>query len=165
MILYFLRHGLAGLREEWQGDDATRPLTKKGMKNMGRQAKTLARLNLRLDMIITSPLTRALQTADIVARALKIVEPLEPDERLAPGFGRDDLEQVLAAHPEAKNIMLVGHEPDFSLTISALTGGGKVILKKGGLARVDITATDPLQGALVWLLPPKIMRLFAAAPE
>jgi phosphohistidine phosphatase len=55
--------------------------------------------------------------------------------------------------------MLVGHEPDFSLIISALTGGGKVILKKGGLARVDITATAPLQGDLVWLLPPKIMRL------
>jgi phosphohistidine phosphatase len=55
--------------------------------------------------------------------------------------------------------MLVGHEPDFSLTISALIGGGKVILKKGGLARVDITTIDALQGELVWLLPPKSMRL------
>jgi phosphohistidine phosphatase len=159
MILYFLRHGLAGGREEWQGDDAERPLTKKGLKNMRRQARTLARLNLRLDMIITSPLTRAFQTAEIVARELKMVERLEQDKRLAPGFGRNALEQVLADHPEAKNIMLVGHEPDFSLTSSALTGGGNVIFKKGGLARVDITATAPLQGSLVWLLPPKSMRL------
>jgi phosphohistidine phosphatase len=159
MILYFLRHGLAGSREEWKGDASRRPLTKKGMKNMGTQAKSLARLDLRLDVIITSPLTRAFQTADMVARELKMVEQLAPDERLAPGFGLDDLEQVLADHSEAKTIMLVGHEPDFSLTISALTGGGNVMLKKGGLARADITATNPLQGNLVWLLPPKSMRL------
>ena len=75
-----------------------------------------------------------------------MVAQLKQDERLAPGFGRDDLEQVLADHPQAKTIMLVGHEPDFSLTISALIGGGKVILKKGGLTRVDITTTDPLRG-------------------
>ena len=159
MILYFLRHGLAGVREEWQGDDARRPLTKKGSKNLVTQAKTLARLDLQLDVIITSPLTRAFQTADIIAGALKMVAQLKQDERLAPGFGRDDLEQVLADHPQAKTIMLVGHEPDFSLTISALIGGGKVILKKGSLTRVDITATAPLQGNLVWLLPPKSMRL------
>jgi phosphohistidine phosphatase len=159
VIVYFLRHGLAGVREEWQGDDARRPLTKKGIKNLVTQAKTLARLDLQLDVIITSPLTRAFQTADIVARALKMVAQLQQDERLRPGFSRDDLEQVLADHPQAKNIMLVGHEPDFSLTISALIGGGKVILKKGSLTRVDITTTDPLQGDLVWLLPPKSMRL------
>ena len=159
MILYFLRHGLAGVREEWKGDDAKRSLTKKGIKNMGTQAKTIARLGLRPDVIITSPQTRAFQTADIVARELKMLARLEQDERLAPGFGRDNLGQVLADHPEAKNIMLVGHEPDFSLTISVLTGGGNMILKKGGLARVDITATEPLQGSLVWLLPPKSMRL------
>jgi phosphohistidine phosphatase len=159
VIVYFLRHGLAGVREEWQGDDAKRPLTKKGIKNLVTQAKTLARLDLQLDVIITSPLTRAFQTADIIAGALKMVAQLKQDERLQPGFGRDDLEQVLADHPQAKNIMLVGHEPDFSLTISALIGGGKVILKKGSLTRVDITATAPLQGNLVWLLPPKSMRL------
>jgi phosphohistidine phosphatase len=54
-------------------------------------------------------------------------------------------------------MMLVGHEPDFSLTISALTGGGRILLKKGGLARVDLTSSEPLQGELVWLLPPKVM--------
>jgi phosphohistidine phosphatase len=159
VILYFLRHGLAGSREEWQGDDAERPLTKKGRKHMVTQAKTLARLDLKLNVIITSPLARAVQTADIVAKELHMVAQLAQDKRLAPGFGRDELEQVLADHPEVQNRMLVGHEPDFSLTISALTGGGKVMLKKGGLARVDITATAPLQGDLVWLLAPKIMLL------
>jgi phosphohistidine phosphatase len=159
MILYFLRHGLAGLREEWKGDDSKRPLTKKGIQNMVKQAKTIARLDLQLDVILTSPLTRAFQTADIVAGELKMVERLEQDERLASGFGSEDLEQVLADHPQAKVILLVGHEPDFRLTIGSLTGSSHVILKKGGLARVDIIATDPLQGDLVWLLPPRIMLL------
>lgn len=157
MILYFLRHGLAGAREKRQRDDTRRPLTKKGIKKMGRQAGTIARLDLRLDMIITSPLTRALQTADIIAAALKMERQLKQDDRLAPGFGLDGLQRVLADHPGAKNLMLVGHEPDFSLTISALIGGGHVTLKKGGLARVDITATDSLRGDLLWLLPPKVM--------
>jgi phosphohistidine phosphatase len=159
VILYFLRHGLAGVRQKWQGDDARRPLSKKGRKNMVMQARTIAQLDLQLHVIITSPLTRAAQTADIVAEELKMLPQLQQDERLQPGFGRDHLAQVLADHPQAKHIMLVGHEPDFSLTISTLIGGGKVILKKGGLARVDITTTEALQGELVWLLPPKSMRL------
>ena len=145
MILYFLRHGVAGNREEWQGDDGLRPLTQKGMKNMVRQAESLADLGFDLDIILTSPLTRAFQTADIVAHELKMGEKLVQDERLAPGFGIEELVQVLKDHADAESIMLVGHEPDFSQTVAALVGG-RVLLKKGGLARVDVTSADPLQG-------------------
>jgi phosphohistidine phosphatase len=53
--------------------------------------------------------------------------------------------------------MLVGHEPDFSRTIADLIGGGRVVMKKGGLARVDLESVDPPSGALVWLLAPKVM--------
>jgi phosphohistidine phosphatase len=157
MILYFLRHGLAGSREEWKSDDGLRPLTKKGMENMVKQAETLSDLNLGLDLILTSPLARAFQTADIVADRLKMGDKLVQDERLAPGFGSDDLLTLLNDHAEAQNILLVGHEPDFSQTVSALIGGGRVLLKKGGLARVDIIQLEPLQGEMVWLLPPKLM--------
>ncbi len=156
MILYFLRHGLAGSGAEWQGDDSMRPLTKQGIKNMVRAADLFAELKLAPDFIVTSPLARAFQTADIVSHRLKLGEQLEQDDRLAPGFGIDDLTQVLQAHPETEAIMLVGHEPDFSITIGALTGG-RVVCKKGGLARVDITSMDPLQGELVWLVPPKVL--------
>ena len=157
MILYFLRHGLAGNRADWKGEDSLRPLTKKGMKNMVSQAKRLADLDLGLDLIITSPLARAFQTADIVADELKLGETMVQDERLAPGFGIDDLAQLLNEHAGAENIMLVGHEPDFSQTISALIGGCRLVCKKGGLARVDIFSMDPLQGELVWLIPPGLM--------
>jgi phosphohistidine phosphatase len=157
MILYFLRHGLAGSHEEWKGDDALRPLTKKGMKNMVSQAKCINEMELNLDVIVTSPLARAFQTADIVADELKMGEKLVQDERLAPGFGMDDLAQVLQSYPDASNIMLVGHEPDFSQTVSALIGGSRLVIKKGGLARIDVFNADPLQGKLIWLLPPSVM--------
>jgi len=157
MILYFLRHGQAGLHEEWKGDDGLRPLTKQGMKSMVKSADLFADLKLGLDLIVTSPLARAFQTADIVADRLKLSEQLIQDERLSPGFGIEDLARILQDHAQAKALMLVGHEPDFSLTIGALIGGGRVVCKKGGLARVDIISTDPLQGELVWLVPPKLM--------
>jgi phosphohistidine phosphatase len=157
MILYFLRHGVAGGREEWKGDDTLRPLTKKGMKNMVSQAKCIDEMDLKLDLIVTSPLARAFQTADIVADELEMGEKLVQDERLGPGFGIDDLVEVLQDYPDASNIMLVGHEPDFSQTISALIGGGRLLVKKGGLARIDVINADPLQGELVWLLPPWVM--------
>ena len=157
MILYFLRHGQAGLREEWKGDDALRPLTQQGMKNMVKTADLFAELKLGLDLIVTSPLARAFQTADIVAHRLDMGEQLIQDERLSPGFSIDDLALILQDHTQAQNILLVGHEPDFSLTIGALIGSGRLVWKKGGLARVDITNTAPLQGELVWLLPPKLL--------
>ena len=157
MILYFLRNGVAGSREEWKSDDALRPLTKKGMKNMVSQAKTIAEMDLKLDLIITSPLARAFQTADIVADELELGDKLVQDERLGPGFGIDDLVKILQDYPDADNIMLVGHEPDFSQTISALIGGGRLLVKKGGLACVDVINADPLHGELVWLLPPRVM--------
>src|SRR5512143_4204465 len=138
MILYFLRHGQAGSREEWKGDDALRPLTKKGMKNMVSQAKWMKEMALDLDLIVTSPLARAFQTADIGADELKIGEKLMQDDRLSPGFNIDDLAQVLQNYPNANNIMLVGHEPDFSQTVSALIGGCRLVVKKGGLARIDV---------------------------
>src|SRR5574341_2457841 len=157
MILYFLRHGVAGNREEWKGDDALRPLTKKGIKNMVSQAKGIDEMDLKLDLIVTSPLARAFQTADIVADELDMSDKLVQDDRLGPGFGIDDLMEVLHNYPDAKNILLVGHEPDFSQTVSALIGGSRLLVKKGGLARVDVIAADPLQGELVWLLPPWAM--------
>lgn len=157
MILYFLRHGLAFDKEAWHKDDSLRPLTARGMKNMLREAETMRTLGLNLDVIVTSPLVRAYQTADIVARRLDLKNDLVQDERMGVGFGYEELPAILEDHPRAQQIMLVGHEPGLSQAIGVLTGGGGVVCKKGALARVDITSRDPLQGLLVWLLPPKIL--------
>jgi phosphohistidine phosphatase len=157
MILFFLRHGLADDRAGWQADDTQRPLTKEGKEKMALEAEAFTRLNLGLDLIVTSPLVRAFQTAQIVAQRLDMVNKLTQDERLAPGFDLQKLSEVLAAHPGVETVMLVGHEPDFSETISDLIGGGRVVCKKGGLARVDLTSQLPLSGELAWLVPPKLL--------
>ena len=159
MKLYLLRHGLAADREEWSGDDVDRPLTGEGRARMAREAATLARLGLGLDLILTSPLVRAYQTAESVALRLGMMDKLITDERLAPGFGADQLAPLVREHSNAAALMLVGHEPDFSELIGALIGGGRVECKKGSLACVNLPDPLRLTGELIWLLPPKILDL------
>jgi len=155
MRVDFLRHGLAD-REAWDGPDFERPLTPRGARRMEATGEALLRLGLAPDAILTSPLVRARQTAEIVAERLGLVGRLAVDERLGPDFDVDALARLLADHPAAQYLMLVGHEPGFSLTLGAVTGGD-VVCKKGGLARVDLAALDPPAGSLVWLLPPRVL--------
>jgi len=156
MKLYFLRHGQAD-RSAWMGTDFERPLTQEGMENMAKEADAIQQLDLRLDAILTSPLVRAYQTAEIVARRLNILDLLVIDERLEPGFGTSDLKEILEEYPQANEIMFVGHEPDFSETIRYLIGGGNILCKKGSLARIDLSDASPLIGELVWLIPPMVL--------
>ena len=152
MQLYFLRHGEADW-PDWKKADDERPLTDFGKKEMRDVAKFLARLNVRLNLIVTSPLPRASQTAEIAADYLKA--KLRKDESLAPGFGVSELRNVLKRH-HAKALMLVGHEPDFTTIISGLTGAS-LKLSKAGIALVDVDPESE-QGKLLWLFPPKIAR-------
>jgi phosphohistidine phosphatase len=155
--VYFLRHGKAESRSEWRGDDDDRPLTAEGEAAMRREAEAIRALDLGLDAIVTSPLARARRTAEIVADGLGLRELLEEDERVAHGFGARSLEQILAAHETAGAVMVVGHEPDFSAAVAELIGGGEIVMKKGGLARVDVTAPVAGGGELVWLLTPPLL--------
>ena len=152
MQLYFLRHGEADW-PGWTKSDDERPLTDFGKKEVRQVAKFLNRLKLKPDLIVTSPLPRALQTAEVAAEQLKT--KLRQDEALEPGFGISELRTVLKRH-RSKVLMLVGHEPDFSSVISALTGAS-LKLSKAGVALVD---TDPEaeEGRLLWLFPPKFAR-------
>jgi phosphohistidine phosphatase len=157
MKLFFLRHGKAESRSEWRGDDAERPLTPAGEEAMRREAEALRAMDLALDLIVTSPLARARRTAEIVAGELGLGGRLVEDARLASGFDVARLEQILAAHGPAESVMVVGHEPDFSQTVAELIGGGDVVMKKGGLARVDVAAPAAGDGELVWLLTPPLL--------
>jgi phosphohistidine phosphatase len=152
MELYFLRHGEADW-PDWNKADDERPLTKRGKREMYEVAKFLDRLKVRPDLIVTSPLPRASQTADIAADYLKA--NIRKDELLAPGFGMGELRMVLKRH-HSKLLMLVGHEPDFTDVISELTGAS-LKLSKAGVALVD---ADPesKEGRLLWLFPPKFAR-------
>jgi phosphohistidine phosphatase len=158
MRLFFLRHGLAN-RSEWDGEDYLRPLTTKGINRMQSEADSIKKLKLGLKAILTSPLTRAFQTAEIVAQELQMLEALHVDDRLSPGFGRSTLQRILRDFSTGDRIMLVGHEPDFSLTIESIIGGGNIVCKKASLARVDLSHPGTLDGELVWLIPPKMLAL------
>ena len=154
--LYFLRHGVAYERDEWQGDnDELRPLTDEGKSAMKREAKYLKQIKLELDCLITSPLVRAHDTAQFVANALDL--KLEESPLLKPGFDVVALGKLLKQYNPSKGIMVVGHEPDFSSVISAVIGGGSIEMRKGGLARIDLTQVDPPGGDLVWLLTPSVL--------
>jgi len=153
MRLYFLRHGRAVARDEWGGDDAQRPLTEEGVELVRAEADSLRRMTLDPTVIITSPLVRAVQTADSVAERLDLRGRLLHDERLAVGLDLDTLEELVRENDHAAAILFVGHEPDFSEIISGLTGGSRIVLKKGALARVDLPDHSVRRGHLVWLIP------------
>ena len=152
MQLYFLRHGEADW-PAWSKPDDERPLTDYCKKEVLQLAKFLDRLKVRPDLIVTSPLPRALQTAEAAAEQLKT--KLLQDQALEPGFGISELKAVLKRH-RSKVLMLVGHEPDFSSVISALTGGS-LKMSKAGVALVDIDP-ETEKGRLLWLFPPKFAR-------
>jgi phosphohistidine phosphatase len=156
MELYFLRHGIAADVGPAGLGDAGRPLTKEGIAKMQAGARGMRRLGLRLDALLSSPLVRAHETAEIVARELG--PELQLAERLAPGCDLGQLFALLGEYRAAERVMLVGHEPDFSSLVGALTGGSQVLMKKGGLARVDIERLEQGAGTLTWLLPPRVLR-------
>ncbi|MBV8425243.1 MAG: phosphohistidine phosphatase SixA [Candidatus Eremiobacteraeota bacterium] len=157
MRLYFLRHGQAGERDDWHGDDFDRPLTTDGIKRMEREADTMAELDLELDAIVTSPLVRARQTAEIVAKRLKLRKTLVEDGDLGLEFDVSRLQRIVEKFPKANAIMLVGHDPTMSRTIGQLIGGARIDFKKGALACVDLTNDSAPAGELVWLIPPRVL--------
>jgi phosphohistidine phosphatase len=158
MELYFLRHGIAGQRTEWRGDDSERPLSDAGREDMARIATAIAKLGLALDAIITSPYARAFQTADIVAQHLNMRDKLVKEDRLAPGFDIQRLAKLLKAYPDAGALMLVGHEPDLSSVVSELVGG-RIVFKKGGMAYVRLADLSLKKAELVWLVQPALLGL------
>ncbi len=153
MKVYFLRHGEADW-PGWDRPDDERPLTKKGRKEIKRIAEFLADHEIAPSLILSSPLPRARETAEIAADELDM--QVTEESALAPGFNPDKLADLLRRYG-GQDILLVGHEPGLSEGIAALTGGN-VKLSKAGLARADLDDPAQLRGQLIWLLSPKLMK-------
>ncbi|MEY2508615.1 MAG: phosphohistidine phosphatase [Verrucomicrobiota bacterium] len=152
MLIYFLRHGEADW-PDWKKSDDERPLTEKGKAEMHEVGAFLANLSVKPDAVLTSPLPRASQTAEIAARYLDA--KCDEDDLLAPGFGRAELKKLLKKR-NYESVMVVGHEPDFSEAVGKLTGA-RVKLSKAGIALVEVDP-DLRCGKLLWLFPPKIAK-------
>jgi len=152
MKLYFVRHSIAEDGNDIQ--DFDRKLTKEGSDQMRIAAKGMAALKIAPVRIYSSPRVRARQTADIVAETLGL--KVEVREEVNFDFNILAIETLIADLSDSEDVMFVGHEPSFSETVGALIGGGKVVMKKGGLSRVDVYSRKPLRGALIWMIAPKV---------
>ena len=163
MNLYVLRHGIAEPLDgrRFRTDDE-RPLAPEGVEKMQRIGQTMRLLKIKPDLILTSPLLRARQTAEIVAGPLKARRKVQPSDALAPeGRPATLIKQLRALKPAPNEVVLVGHEPYLSHLISWLcTGGGDLAikLKKGGLCALEIDTLKAGRCAtLLWLMAPRQM--------
>jgi phosphohistidine phosphatase len=153
VILYFLRHGKAGAPRAQ--DDDQRELTKTGIAALRDAAPIWRRLNLRPDVVLSSPLPRALQTAELLCEAVG-GSPIT-DDRLRPGATWGDMARAIAAHQDARRVMFVGHEPDLSAAVAELSGAASVRMRKGGLACLEFYGIpEPGSGEIAWLLDPDL---------
>ena len=153
--LHLVRHAHAGDAMEWEGDDALRPLTRKGRAQSERLGSFLAERRVHPDVIVSSPKVRAMQTAEIVAAALGMT--VRRDDRLADDFGNLELWAVLD-ELGAREPMLVGHDPDLTALLSYLIDAAGVSLRKGALATVDLeTKLSDGDAMLRWLVPPDLL--------
>ena len=157
MILYFLRHGKAGEYRAGDPTDDARELTDAGVAELRAAAPLWRRLNLRPDVVITSPLPRALQTAELLVEGVRLARRLLTDDRLRPGADWADMARAMTADRDARRVMFVGHEPDLSTAVELLSGARAVRLRTGGVACVEFPGIpEPGAGELAWLLDPDL---------
>ena len=171
MNLYLMRHGIALPADDPSvAHDGDRPLTPKGIKRTRKAARGLRRLNIPFDVILTSPVLRARQTADAVAGELGAEALVKEISSLAPESTVDHLLFGLTRYKNHEHLLLVGHEPLLSNALSHLLGGKSarsvhVEFKKSALCRVEIDDLPPSNpGKLHWLLTPKQLRLLSERP-
>ena len=164
MRVVLFRHGPAGERDpaKWP-DDAQRPLTAKGEQRTAAAAAGLRRLRPDVRHVFTSPLLRALQTTQIVARVLALHGPVETWEELSGGVPLREVVARLSQVPPSSTIVLVGHEPDLGALAAWMVGAHEpFVMKKGGVCRIEVTAMPPAgHGQVVWLATPKMLRSLA----
>jgi phosphohistidine phosphatase len=170
MNLYILRHASAGTRRANPVIDVKRPLDREGKLQCFVIGSYLSTLKIQFDLVVSSPLKRALQTATLVGTevaydaGVKVSDGLAPDATLASFL---DLVHELQGH---ENVLLVGHNPNLPQFLASLIlngaatpGRGAIRLRKGAVARVDLTRRP---GMLHWLVDPRILRgVYGKAPK
>jgi phosphohistidine phosphatase len=156
--LYIVRHAIAAERGDAWPDDTKRPLTPRGVARFREVVQGLRALDLTLDVVLTSPLTRAKQTAELLANGLSPHPPVQVVESLVPGAGYATVLEDLAKQSQRTRIACVGHEPDLGQLAARLIGSRRPIpFKKGGVCRIDFeTPSGP--GTLNWLATPRLLR-------
>lgn len=161
-----IRHAIAEPLGKGNGfSDEKRALTEEGRNRMREAVKGLKKLGVQLDLILTSPLVRAVETAEILAVSLGISrKEIRQTPALAPGAPAEELFAEIKSHGGSESIALVGHQPDLGNLISRIIQSERCVLsiqlKKGSICCINVTETVPtLRGDLMWLLTPRQLRM------
>jgi phosphohistidine phosphatase len=164
--LYLVRHAIAEERGAAWPDDEQRPLSRDGARKWKRAVKGLAGVLPKIDAVLTSPLVRASQTAEILAHALSPSPKLIPFEKLRPDTTPGTAIAALRARPVKGAVVLVGHEPMLSQLAAALLHlQGPLEFRKGGaMAIVSQGLGTRGPARLEWFLTPRVLRDLAGKP-
>jgi phosphohistidine phosphatase len=166
MRLYIVRHGIAVAHGTSSIAEDERPLTPEGIEKMKRAAVGLNAFGVAPELIFSSPLPRALQTAEIVLAACERKVPLKLLPALAPGGNRSEVYHELGELAKLGSIMIVGHQPSLGEIAGEIAWGSPnhyVELKKGGACALDLECLKPVpRGSLIWLITPSILRQAAS---
>ncbi len=163
MTLYILRHGAAEKDPPAGGDDGARRLTARGREKVREAAAAMRALGLKFGAILTSPLPRAAETAELVVAAYPGVPACEALSALAPGISPAETVAALRSYERHDHLMIVGHEPGLSGVASLLlTGSANSVafdLKKAGM--IALALSDGIErggGQLLWMLTSRQLR-------
>ena len=158
--LYLVRHAIAAERGEEYPDDSKRPLTSDGAAKFRKAARGLAELGVEVEAILTSPFTRARQTAELLAAELSGHPQVIEVASLEPGMRFEQLVDALKEHRGCATLALVGHEPGIGAAAARLIGSETALeFKKGAVCRIDVEACPPSEpGALRWFMTQKILK-------
>jgi phosphohistidine phosphatase len=158
MNLYVLRHASAGTNRENPLLDVKRPLDKEGKQQCILIGSYLNALRVQFDLIASSPLKRALQTASLVGTEVGYDAKIQVTDALAPGATVVAFQEYIASLGRIENVLIVGHNPSLSQFLGSLIvspGRANIRMRKGAIARVDYTRRP---GLLHWLVDPRILR-------
>jgi phosphohistidine phosphatase len=164
MILYIVRHAIAAQSTAGVADE-DRELTKEGIEKMKKAADGLRAIDAIPDIVLSSPLARARQTAEILIEAFDRKPTLSLSSALSPSANRPELYKEIRKYGAAGSIMLVGHQPSLGQIAGEIvygSSGRPLDLKKGGACAIEIEKLAPdLCGTLLWLMTPAILRKLA----
>jgi phosphohistidine phosphatase len=166
MKLILMRHAIAEQRSERYPDDALRPLSKEGERKHALVSESMRRMGIGFDELVSSPLVRARQTAEITARTYGWKSGIVEDEALGSGFTFGALCALLSRFDDGASVVCVGHEPDLSLSSARLlhaSGAVQIDFKKSAVMGLDLPR-GPVAGsaALLYFLKPGHLARLAA---
>lgn len=165
MIIYFLRHASAGEKRANPKQDDKRPLDKQGIEQCRFIGAALSAADVQVDLVISSPLKRATQTASLVGNELGYDGDLKIEPSLRPDASFESFRDMLRKYSKLDTIMVIGHNPSITEFCGLLLTNGidtqVVELKKAGVARVEYSGKS--NAILHWALTPKLVRSLQAS--